>query len=172
MRSKTNVVLIAIAGLACASRPTAPVRVAGAQADITALAGSWLGDYEADNAARHGSIEFELKAGSDTVFGDVLMIPRGWDRPVEPEGGAGAAQQAVKLPQPLTIRFVRVSQGEVSGELDRYRDPDCGCLLRTVFLGRLQGDTLSGLYESYHQDGGPPTTGRWKAVRRKVRSKE
>jgi hypothetical protein len=167
MRSKTTVVLIALAGLACTSRPTTPVPVVGAQADVTSLAGNWLGDYEADNASRHGSVEFDLKAGSDTAFGDVLMIPRGWDRSVEPEDRPGAAQQEVKLPQPLTIRFVQVSHGEISGELDRYRDPDCGCLLRTVFIGRLAGDTLSGRYESYHQDGGPPTTGRWKAVRRK-----
>jgi hypothetical protein len=138
----------------------------GAPADLSALAGEWDGTYEADHGFRHGSIDFHLRAGSDTAFGDVLMIPRGWDRPVEPEERAGAAARDVRVPRPLTIRFVRVTGGEISGELDRYRDPECGCLLRTLFRGSLKGDTLSGRYESLHEGGESPATGRWRAVRR------
>jgi hypothetical protein len=34
--------------------------------------------------------------------------------------------------QPLAIRFVFVTSDEVSGVLDPYRDPDCGCTLTTL----------------------------------------
>ncbi len=166
MRSIPVMILLSAAGLACASRPTTPVSIVGPAADLSALAGHWDGSYEAENGPRHGWIEFELQAGRDTAFGDVLMIPGGWDRPSAPEDRTGAAIREVRLPKTLTIRFVQVSNGEVSGELDPYRDPDCGCQLQTVFRGRLKGDTLSGRYESLHQEGEPPVAGHWRVVRR------
>jgi len=163
---RSRVVVFLLAAVACSSRPTTPVPMVGAPADLSALAGEWDGTYEADHGPRQGSIDFHLRAGSDTALGDVLMIPRGWDRPVEPWERTGAAPRDARVPRPLTIRFVRVTGGEISGELDRYRDPECGCLLKTIFRGSLRGDTLSGRYESRHEGGEPPATGRWRAVRR------
>jgi hypothetical protein len=158
--------LLLLLGAACHSAPSQPVPVAGESGDVLALAGEWDGTYEADDRARSGTIDFHLRAGSDTAFGDVIMVPMGWNQPITPEDRPGA-QVREPLPQRLLqIRFVRVSGGEVSGELERYRDPECGCLLRTVFRGRLHADTLSGGYLSYHQDGEPPTSGRWRAQRK------
>lgn len=151
---------------ACHSAPSQPVPITGTRGAIQSLAGEWDGSYEADDGSRTGSIDFHLRAGSDTAFGDVVMIPRGWQRPVTPEDRPAAQTREVIPPRTLTIRFVHVGGDQISGELDRYRDPDCGCLLRTVFEGRLSGNTLSGRYLSYHQEGGPPVSGKWRAERK------
>ena len=158
--------LLFLLAAACHSAPSQPVPVAGTPGDVMALAGEWAGTYEADDGARAGSIDFHLRAGSDTAFGDVIMVPRGWNQPVNPEGRAGGQIGEPPSERLLQIRFVRISGGEVSGELERYLDPDCGCLLRTVFRGRLKGDVLSGRYLSYHSEGGPPTSGSWRAQRK------
>ena len=74
-------------------------------------------------------------------------------------------------PQPtttpaLTIRFVRVSGGQVSGALAPYTDPNCGCTLHTTFVGRLRADTLEGTYSSLHEQTRETQKGRWRVVRK------
>jgi hypothetical protein len=152
---------------ACHSAPSQPVPVSGSVEAIAALAGEWDGSYESADGDRSGSIDFHLQAGSDTAFGDVIMIPRGWDRPLTAEDRPGAQVREPVPARLLSIRFVHIGEGRVSGELDRYRDPRCGCLMRTVFEGKLVKQTLEGTYLSYHQDGEPPMRGRWRAVRTK-----
>jgi hypothetical protein len=158
--------LLFVVASACRSAPSQPVPITGAPSAIQSLVGEWDGSYEADDGSRTGSIDFHLRAGSDTAFGDVVMIPRGWERPVTPEDRPAVQSREVIPPRTLTIRFVEVGGDQISGELDRYRDPDCGCLLRTVFEGQLSGNNLTGRYLSYHQEGGPPVSGRWQAVRK------
>jgi hypothetical protein len=138
----------------------------GAPEDVAALAGEWDGSYEADDGSRSGSIDFHLRAGRDTAMGDVLMVPTDWGKPLEAyERPAGAVADGTP-PRSLTIRFVRVQGDEVSGRLDPYRDPVCGCRLLTTFRGRLTGNTLRGRYETYHQESGRTVTGRWQAERK------
>ena len=166
MRPLAVCCFLSIVAAACHSAPSLPVPVTGPPSAIRALAGEWDGSYEADDGSRTGTIDFHLRAGSDTAFGDVVMIPRGWKRRITPEDRPAAQIRDVVPPRTLTIRFVHVGEDHVSGELDRYRDPDCGCLLRTVFDGRLVGNRLSGRYLSYHEAGGPPVSGTWQAVRK------
>jgi hypothetical protein len=68
--------------------------------------------------------------------------------------------------QPLSIRFVFVSDSVVTGMLNPYRDPDCGCLLTTTFRGVLRGDEMEG---TFHSEGSSnthiPTNGRWRVKR-------
>ena len=95
----------------------------GASADISALTGEWAGDYSSTESGRSGSITFTLRAAGDSAFGDVIMIPAAWGRPLMPyrqqiAGGGQAPETTV-----LTIRFVRVQQGYASGTLDPYADP-------------------------------------------------
>jgi hypothetical protein len=151
----------------CHSAPSQPVPVSGTTEAIAAMAGEWDGSYDSDDGTRSGSIDFHLRAGSDTAFGDVIMIPRGWDRPVAAEARPGAQPPEESASRLLTIRFIHVGGERVSGELDRYRDPECGCLMRTVFEGRLLGDTLEGNYLSFHQDGSPPRRGTWRVTRKR-----
>ena len=107
--------LLSVVAAACYSAPSQPVPISGTPAAIQSLAGEWDGSYEADDGARTGSIDFHLRAGSDTAFGDVVMIPRGWERPVTPEDRPPAQVREAVPPRTLTIRFVHVGGDEISG---------------------------------------------------------
>jgi hypothetical protein len=146
----------------CASTPAA-VPVEGAPAELSALAGGWEGEYSSAATGRLGSVVFKLVAGEDHAHGDVLMIPRGSDDPYRPRsGGEGPAPAAAS--QLLTIRFVRVEEGKVSGTLDPYWDPDCNCEVTTTFVGTVRGDTIEGTFSSERNAG--RVFGTWKATRK------
>ncbi|HEX9610830.1 MAG TPA: hypothetical protein VF978_03000, partial [Gemmatimonadales bacterium] len=71
---------------ACAASQT-PVPVIGAATDVEALAGAWVGEYSSAASGRSGSISFTLRAHGDSAFGDVVMIPAAWGRPLAPWRG-------------------------------------------------------------------------------------
>ena len=159
-------VLLGSVLLACQSAPSQPIPLIGAAGAINALAGEWDGTYEAEDGSRGGSIDFHLKAGTDTATGDVLMIPRDWGRPLEAyDRPAGIVPDAPPA-RTLSIRFVRVQGDTVSGRLDPYRDPICGCWLLTTFRGRLSGNKLRGVYETLHEESGEVVRGKWEAERK------
>jgi hypothetical protein len=161
--SRRLVLLVLLSG--CGG-PNQPVPVIGASPDIASLEGEWDGWYRADVSDRHGSIDFHLRAGADTALGDVVMVPEGWRDPVKPaRSTAVESGDVAPAPSLLRIRFVRVSNGQVSGQLEPYQDPECGCELTATFTGRLSGDSLSGRYTTIHAHGGPAVAGKWGAVR-------
>jgi hypothetical protein len=153
---------------ACATNP-APVPLAGSRDDLAALEGEWRGEYETTGGpARFGSILFRLSAGGDSARGDVLMIAHAERMPpsVLRDGGdpwspSGRPSQS----QLLAITFVRASGGAVTGALDPYADPTCGCTLRTTFTGRISGDVVDGTFTSQHSGTGEMTGGRWRVTR-------
>jgi hypothetical protein len=147
--------------LGCATTPM-PVPVAG---EVAALAGEWLGNYDGDESRRSGSIVFTLTAGRDTAYGDVLMVPVGAMQALRPLHPSTPEIDDRSSPQMLTISFVRVRDGWVSGTLDPYRSPDCACTLVTTFTGHLNGDRITGTFVTRHEDG-HFETGSW-SVRRK-----
>ena len=165
IRSRTLPTLLVLALTACgASR--APVPLVGASADVGALTGEWAGDYSSAESGRSGSISFTLRAAGDSAFGDVVMIPSAWGRPLIPwrgENATGANQQPASTV--LTIRFVRVEHGHVSGTLDPYADPQTGARLLTTFSGELTGKTITGTYTT-RLPSGDTQTGRWTVQRR------
>ena len=165
IRSPTLPTLLVLALTACgASR--APVPLVGASADVGALTGEWAGDYSSAESGRSGSISFTLLAAGDSAFGDVVMIPSAWGRPLVPwrgENATGANQQPASTV--LTIRFVRVEHGHVSGTLDPYADPQTGGRLLTTFSGELNGNQITGTYTTRLTSGGTQT-GRWTVQRR------
>ena len=145
----------------CRARPT-PVPVAASDADLGRLAGEWSGSYEGDASGRSGSIVFHLRAGSDTAFGDVVMVPR-------PLNIAGADRRAdarrADAPRTLTIRFVRISGDTVRGRLEPYRDPDSSAMLVTTFTGWLRDvRTFAGTFVTTGA-GGASQGGHWKVTR-------
>lgn len=152
-------IVAGLAVLAAACGPGAPVPVRG---DVAQLAGEWVGDYQSTESGRSGSITFTLEAGQDTARGDVLMTVAGAQNPM-----ANRVDEVRDPPrtQPLRIEFVQVRRGVVSGRLEQYRDPACGCLVSTVFSGSLKGDTLSGSYRTYHQEGQRIVNGVWRVTR-------
>lgn len=155
---------------ACVARPD-PVPVRGSAAGLTALAGAWSGWYEAAESGRAGSIAFALVGGADTARGDVVMIPRGWREPIGPAPYPSEGPPIDRsAPEVLTIAFVEIADGEgrrVVGAMDPYRDPECGCTLRTTFTGLVRGDTVAGTFSTRHLESGVLTGGRWLVVRRR-----
>jgi len=158
--------LLALALAACgASR--SPVPLVGASTDVNALTGEWAGDYSSAESGRSGSISFTLRAAGDSAFGDVIMIPSALGRPLMPyrENAAGAGANQSPASTVLTIRFVRVEHGHVSGTLDPYADPQTGSRLLTTFSGELSGTTITGTYTT-RLPSGDAQTGRWTVQRR------
>lgn len=158
---------VALALVASCTWKSTPVAVIGSFTDVTSLAGEWEGEYRSDAAQRSGTIWFKLDAASDTAFGDVLMIPR---------------ERAVQMPYPtapdvwydrsrvLTIKFVRVEGGYVTGAMDPYPSPEDGSMLLTVFRGSLKGDRVEGDFVILDSvQNRPPQQGTWWAKRKLVK---
>ena len=165
IRSPLLPTLLVLALSACgASR--APVPLVGASSDVGALTGEWAGDYSSAQSGRSGSISFTLRAAGDSAFGDVVMIPTAWGRPLAPwrEQNAAGGNQA-PASTVLSIRFVRVEHGHVSGTLDPYADPQTGARLLTTFTGELNGKTIAGSYTT-RLPSGDTQTGQWSVQRR------
>ena len=160
--SRNWFVLLALAAAGCTG-VTNPVPVSG---DVAALRGEWEGTYSSLQSGRTGSIYFRLEGGTDTARGDVIM------NPLDPPGVSAPRDPSESLdpsrprPEILTITFVRATAGTVSGRLDAYRDPQCGCRLTTTFTGELRGDTLSGRFSSWHEEMQHRTEGHWKVIRK------
>jgi len=157
----TAVLLLA----ACAANQT-PVPVVGHSDDLAALAGEWTGEYSSTESGRSGSVSFTLRAAADSAFGDVVMIPVGWGRPLAPWRGESAPVTAQRpTTEVLTINFVRIEQGRVNGTLAPYADPRTGERLLTTFVGDLNGNTITGTYTT-RLPSGETQTGRWTAQRK------
>jgi hypothetical protein len=157
----------ALAGvlLACASNPT-PVTVSGEAADRASLAGKWSGEYNSQVTGRTGSIVFNLSPAGDAATGDVVMIPKGYGRPLTRfERTTTTSMQNTDNSQVLTIKPVRVSGDTVSGVLDAYRDPQCDCAVETSFIGVLSGNTINGTFTTRGSPSIAPQTGTWRVKR-------
>ena len=155
--------LTALAAIGCAGNP-APVPVEASPAGHNLLEGTWAGSYEGIRADQYGSIVFTLDTASDTARGDVLMIPSD-----QPNARRGEPEEvlatAPKPPSVLSIRFVRVRGNEITGTLDPYVSPDCGCVVVSIFTGFIDGDVISGTYVTEGQFA-RVGEGRWKVERK------
>jgi hypothetical protein len=150
---------------ACAANQ-APVPVVGHADDLASLAGEWSGEYSSTESGRSGSISFTLRSATDSAFGEVVMIPAGWGRPLAPWRGE-TTPSAVQRPmsEVLTINFVRVEAGRVNGTLAPYADPQTGARLLTTFAGQLSGNTITGTYIT-RMASGETQAGRWTVQRK------
>jgi len=166
-----QLLMIAAAGvtLACASKPS-PITVTGDSGARASLAGKWVGEYNSPATGRTGSIVFNLSPSGDAANGDVVMIPRGYDRALQPysaTNAAGAGVQSATPSQVLTIKLVRVAGDTVSGVMDAYRDPECNCPVETTFTGRLNDDIIEGTFATSGRQSAGPQTGTWRVKRSK-----
>ena len=150
---------------ACAANQP-PVPVVGSSADVAALAGEWVGEYSSTESGRSASISFTLRVAGDSAFGDVVMIPAGWGRPLAPWRGETVATPAARPgPEDLTINFVRVERAHVNCTLAPYADPQTGTLLVTTFAGEQKGNTIEGTYTT-RLPSGETQAGRWTVQRK------
>jgi hypothetical protein len=164
---RTSLGLALLAGACVGVQP--PVPVSG---DVASLTGEWEGTYSSAQSGRRGNIFFRLEAGRDTARGDIVMYPVGYPVATAPWDPSNPADPNRPSAEVLTITFVQAVAGTVTGRLDPYRDPQCGCSLTTTFIGKLQGDTLSGTFTSWHQEMQKRVEGEWNALRKSVRSKQ
>jgi hypothetical protein len=81
-----------------------------------------------------------------------------------PRNNPGNVYPSVATEQ-IPIRLVSAMDGYVRGELESYRDPECGCRLTTTFTGRRAGTRFYGTFVTRHSDTNMTATGKWEAVR-------
>lgn len=141
----------------------APVPVLG---ETASLEGEWEGTYASSQTGRSGSILFRLQAGTDSAYGDVVMIPVQTEQMVVPTAPQ-ILQTPRTLPRVLRISFVRCEVGRVTGRLDVYEDPESGERLLTIFDGRILGDRLEGAFSTVTERTGRVLAGEWSAKRTK-----
>ena len=158
--------LVGVAALAlgCRYRPD-PVPVAGVHTEVEQLIGKWDGDYASGESRRSGSIFFEITAHGDSAFGDVLMPVAAGEVGPRPVDLLTGHEQHVRSTELLAIKFVRVGGGAVQGELEPYIAPDCDCVARTTFYGKVEGNEISGTYVTTTERG--TQRGEWRV--RKVK---
>jgi hypothetical protein len=73
-----------VLGMSACGSKNLSVPVLGSVEQLAVVCGDWEGEYRDASSNRAGSIRFSLEAGSDTAFGDVLMMADGRDRPFTP----------------------------------------------------------------------------------------
>ena len=150
----------------CGWRRT-PVRLVSDTGSTGLLVGSWVGEYASTQTGRSGSISFELASEKDTAFCDVVMIPSVQSSRIgNITSSEGPIVRAIPASEPLKLRFIRLGEGRVTGTLEPYKDPDCGCFVTTTFEGKFSGTkTIEGTYVTtgtgFHKESG----GRWKVTR-------
>ena len=96
----------------------------------------------------------------NTVASTAVARVRNEPEPRDPNTVADAP-----APQTLAIRFVRVRADTVSGTLEPYRDPECGCPINTTFIGVVEDGVIEGNFTA-RPSHGPPYKGTWRVTRR------
>ena len=163
----TALLSLAFLFISCASSEPAPVTVIGTPEDLVTLTGEWAGTYESGATGRSGNITFHLTENPEGAHGDVLMVPK---HEVVHDGERhhqGMISSSGAVASVLSIEFVRVSAGEISGKIAPYDDPEVeGATLETHFTGRLDGDWIEGTFVTYSDRGVSPRRGTWRAHRK------
>ena len=154
---------------ACGWRKT-PVTLIPETGSVALLVGVWSGEYSSPQTGRSGSITFDLASEKDTAFCDVVMIPKIQSIQRIGEGVDRAIVRPQPSNQPLKVRFIRLGDQRVSGILEPYFDPECGCRVSTTFDGTItSANTIEGTYTS--RGGSLENSlsgGRWKVTRQKT----
>ena len=154
MRSNILGALMLALLVSCGTSEPARVAVMGAPEDLAPLTGEWVGSYESSQTGATGSITFHLTDDPKGAHGDVLFI----------------APQTITYPQNhnfgsevLSIEFVRIAGGEISGRIVPYTLEDE--TLETWFAGHVKGDRIEGTFVAYSDRNVSPRRGTWKVRR-------
>lgn len=144
---RRTLLLALVVAVGCRTAPRMPVQLQGDPTSIAWLAGSWTGQYWGGSAGRGGSLSFTLRSGTDTLYGDVTMVdPNGQHiRAADP---MDIHALHVRSPQQLRIDVVRIDADSIRGVLEPYVAPDCDCVVTTRFIGRVEGDRITGSFET------------------------
>ena len=157
-----TIAMMLLAG--CRYRPDT-VPLAGDREAWQQMVGEWQGTFTGRETGRVGTITFVIKAGADSAWGDVMMTMTGVPEPFLPIDARDVHLHHVMDVQALSIGFVRLADGQIRGSLEPFRSPDCLCVARTTFLGRVSGNTIEGGYVTALETG-VETHGSWSVKRR------
>lgn len=162
MRHPVITSLSALLALGCSVQQT-PVRLQGDPASIAGLAGTWMGEYWNGAGGRGGSLTFTLRAGTDSLYGDVAMVdPRG--QVIRSADPSEVHRLHVASPQQLRIDFVAVQADSLRGTLEPYVSPDCDCTATTTFVGAVRGGRIDGTFTT-RSGGRELARGKWEMKR-------
>jgi hypothetical protein len=160
---KLTTLVLVFAGIAgsaagCASR-SPEIELTSSDFDLNPLVGEWRGSYTNPAAGRSGTIAFTLRAGESSASGNVIMIPN--------SAHDSLATDAALARSVLKISFIRKQGRKVAGNLDPFRDPECGCQVTTTFEGDFtDANTIEGSFTTVPiQSGANVTGGKWKVTR-------
>ncbi len=163
MKRFTTIVLagavVAASAVGCAPSRPPEIELTSSDFDLNPLVGEWRGNFTNPEAGRTGTIAFTLRAGVSSASGNVVMIPQTADSSLS---SAAAVARSV-----LKINFIRKEGRKVSGTLDPFRDPTCGCQVTTTFEGAFtDARTIEGHFSTAPLVAGPKVTnGTWKVTR-------
>lgn len=148
----------------CATiRPEVPVH--GDSYSIEALDGQWTGFYTSPETGRRGAIYFDLVAGADSASGEVVMYTSTRVAVQTDPSEAGQEGPDPRYAHTLSINFVRAANNTVSGQIDDYSDPDCGCTVYSTFSGEIDGDRITGTFITRSRDHGHSSRGTWEVTK-------
>lgn len=162
MRRASWIIALGLVASTLGCAPKSPgIAVTSSDFDLNPLLGEWHGQYKGSETGRSGTIAFTLRAGEANASGNVVMLPQSVGNEAATIDAAQAARQV------LTIHFVRKEGGSVTGTLDPYSDPECGCQVNTTFQGTFtDARTIEGTYTTVpSKPGTGVTTGTWKVTR-------
>jgi len=152
--------------ISCGSSKPGPVQVFGASEDLTPLTGEWSGTYDSKATGRSGSITFHLTADPKGAHGDVFMVPK---RQVVHDQADRQYVPMAASANVLSIEFVRIASGEITGKIATYPDPEvAGATLETHFTGHLGGEWIEGTFVTYSVRSVAPLRGTWRVHRKPV----
>lgn len=164
----TALISLAFLLTSCGSTDPGPVRVIGVPEDLASLTGEWSGTFDSGASGRSGSITFHLTENPDGAHGDVLMVPKQeliYNRP-SPELRERGPHGMLSSSSVLSIEFLRITAGEISGKIAPYPDPeDPEATLETHFTGRVDGEWIEGTFVTYSDHGVSPRRGTWRVHR-------
>jgi len=161
----TLVVPLAFLLFSCASSEPAPVQVIGAPADLVPLTAEWIGTFDSGATGRSGSITFHLTENPEGAHGDVLMVPK--QEIIRNDGEHRPPHSMISSASVLSIEFVRIAGGEISGKIAPYPDPEVPeAMLETQFTGRVDGQWIEGTFVTYSDRGVSPRRGTWRVHRK------
>jgi hypothetical protein len=162
-------VALALAALvaACGVQPT-PEPTPSAPADLAAMNGYWLGEYDNAETGRSGSISMSLHSWPDSVSGDAVMVPRG-STPLLAADVTDHVNRGISA-EVLHLSFRRVAGGMVEASVEPYFSQDCACVLSmtlqaTPSRNQIAGDFVISSARGLRQQG------RWSAERQLVASR-
>jgi len=134
------------------------------------MAGEWHGGYANPSTGGSGAIRISIPREEHGAYGEIVMSGAGRPLRSMSEAGPGPRPDPASIAaEPLFIRFVRVSGATVTGALEPYQDPECGCIVSTTFTGTLSGDVLEGTWVSNGGTFHATQYGTWRVTRERPR---